>query len=78
MMKTSSVKTAKERAINTCKHKRLIFLGKQELPGSGDFLALFNCADCSTTISLEMKKKARRQPEEKSVPALKKKIASSG
>ena len=77
-MKTHSVQTEKKHASNACKHKRLIFLGKQELPDNGDFLALFNCADCRTTISLKMKKKARRQPEKESKPALKKKLAASG
>ena len=77
-MKTSSVQTEKKRTGNVCKHKRLIFLGKQEFADSGDFLALFNCADCRTTISLKMKKKEHKQTEKKSGPALKKKLASSG
>ena len=77
-MKTSLVKTEKKHARKACKHKRLIFLGKQEIPDNGDFLALFNCADCHTTISLKMKKKARKQPAKESEPDLKKRLVSSG
>ena len=77
-MKTYTVQTEKKRSGKLCRHKRLIFLGKQEMPDSGDFLALFNCADCRTTISLNMKKKARRQPAKESKPAMKKRLVSSG
>jgi hypothetical protein len=77
-MKTSPVQTKKKHTSNVCKHKRLIFLGKQEQPDNGDFLALFNCADCHTTISLKMKKKERKQPVKESEPALKKRLVSSG
>ena len=77
-MKTSSVQAEKKRTGNLCKHKRLIFLGKQGIAGSGDFLALFNCADCSTTISLKIKEKGRRKPEKESKPVLKKRLVSSG
>ncbi len=37
-----------------CKHKRLTFLGKQDMPTESTFLALFNCEDCRSTISLKM------------------------
>ncbi len=37
-----------------CKHKRLTFLGKQDMPSESTFLALFNCEDCRSTISLKM------------------------
>lgn len=77
-MKIDSVQTEKKRVGKACRHKRLNFLGKQELPENGDFLALFNCADCRTTISLKMKKKARTKPEKVSRPALKKKLVASG
>lgn len=48
-----------------CKHKRLVFLGKQELLPEGFFLALFNCEDCRTTISLKMVKKNFKRPAER-------------
>ena len=43
-----------------CKHKHLVFLGKQEFPLEERFLALFNCKDCRSTISLRMLKRAAR------------------
>lgn len=77
-MKMDFVQTEKKRASKVCLHKKLIFLGKQEFSDNGDFLALFNCVDCRTTISLKMKKKARRKPEKESKPALKRKIVAKG
>lgn len=44
-----------------CKHKHLHFLGKQEIPSGGGFLALFNCQDCRTTITLKMIKTAPKR-----------------
>ncbi len=78
IMKIDLVQTDKKRASRVCKHKRLLFLGKQEFTDRGDFLALFNCADCLSTITLKMKKKARRKPEKAPKPALNKKLAVSG
>ena len=78
IMKMDFVQTEKKRASKVCLHKRLIFLGKQEFSDNGDFLALFNCADCRTTISLKMKKKASRKPEKESKPALKRKLVAKG
>lgn len=78
IMKIDIVQTDKKRASRVCQHKRLIFLGKQEFSDNGDFLALFNCADCRTTISLKMKKKARRKPEKESKPVLKRKLVAKG
>ena len=75
-MRLETVQIAKKPTGKACGHKRLVYLGKQELPGSGDFLALFNCADCQSTISLKMKNKARVNVEKESVPALKRKIAA--
>ncbi|MBW7996224.1 MAG: hypothetical protein FVQ81_06585 [Candidatus Glassbacteria bacterium] len=43
-----------------CKHKHLVFLGKQEMPAKEHFLALFNCLDCCSTIALKMAKEAGR------------------
>ncbi len=40
-----------------CKHKKLVYIGKQNIDRDGkDFLALFNCQACHSTISLRMKK----------------------
>ena len=39
---------------NVCKHKHLVFLGKQEILNADGFLALFNCMDCRSTITLKM------------------------
>ncbi len=39
-----------------CKHKHIIYLGKQELISKGKYLFLFNCQDCLSTISLKLKK----------------------
>ena len=76
VMRVETVQIKKKPAGKACGHKRLVFLGKQGLPGNGDFLALFNCADCQSTISLKMKKKAQVKVEKESVPALKRKIAA--
>ena len=48
-----------------CKHKHLVFLGKQEIPTGNGFLALFNCEDCRSTISLKMVSKGfkKRSPK---------------
>ncbi len=46
-----------------CKHKRLVFLGKQEMPAENSFLALFNCEDCRSTISLKMVNKNFKRRE---------------
>ncbi|MBN2289507.1 MAG: hypothetical protein JXQ83_09265 [Candidatus Glassbacteria bacterium] len=36
-----------------CKHKDLIYIGKQQIDKDGkEFLALFNCNVCHSTISL--------------------------
>lgn len=52
---TNIMKTDKTMQKKTkCKHKRLTFLGKQEMPTEDAFLALFNCEDCRSTISLKM------------------------
>ena len=59
MMRMGTVQIEKKPASAVCGHKRLVFLGKQELTGSADFLALFNCVDCQSTISLKMTKKER-------------------
>ena len=45
-----------KREKNVCKHKHLVFIGKQEIPSQERFLALFNCLDCRTTISLKLVK----------------------
>lgn len=39
-----------------CKHKHIIYLGKQELICKEEYLVLFNCQDCLSTISLQLKK----------------------
>ena len=77
-MKIELVQTDKKRASRVCKHKRLLFLGKQEFNDRGDFLALFNCEKCCTTVSLKMKKKAHRLLVKAPKPALNKKLAVSG
>ena len=52
-----TVKTAHQEACQVCKHKNLVFIGKQQIDKDGnDFLALFNCDYCHSTISLRMKK----------------------
>jgi len=46
---------------HVCKHKKLVFLGKQQIDVDGkEYLALFNCNFCHTTISLRMDKKKGR------------------
>ena len=44
-----------------CKHKHLVFLGKQELLTEEKFIALFNCQDCRSTISLKMVKPIKKR-----------------
>ena len=78
IMKIDLIQTEKKRASRVCKHKRLIFLGKQEFTDRGNFLALFNCEECCTTISLKMKKKAYRLHVKASEPALEKKLVARG
>jgi hypothetical protein len=46
----------KIRSAEMCKHKHIIYLGKQELISKGKYLVLFNCQDCFSTISLQLKK----------------------
>jgi|SaaInl7_200m_RNA_FD_contig_21_1069697_length_250_multi_14_in_0_out_0_1 hypothetical protein len=52
-----------------CKHKRLVFLGKQEVSPEHSFLALFNCVDCRSTISLKMTNKNFKRREKLSKSA---------
>jgi len=54
-----------------CRHKNLDFLGKQVVPGEENFLALFNCRDCHSTISLAMRQPLSRRTGKKE-PALRK------
>ncbi|OGF98258.1 MAG: hypothetical protein A3F83_06430 [Candidatus Glassbacteria bacterium RIFCSPLOWO2_12_FULL_58_11] len=54
-----------------CRHKNLDFLGKQLVPGEESFLALFNCRDCHSTISLAMRQPLSRRAG-KQEPALRK------
>ncbi len=46
-----------------CKHKNLVYLGKQELIRSEQYLALFNCIDCESTISLKVRKEELEEQE---------------
>lgn len=41
-----------------CRHSELVFLGYQETI-SNNKLALYNCLECGTTITLKKKKKTR-------------------
>jgi len=38
-----------------CKHKNVVFLGKQKL-ASDDYLPLFNCLTCQSTITIRVRK----------------------
>ncbi|HUU28383.1 MAG TPA: hypothetical protein VM123_11265 [archaeon] len=42
-----------------CKHKSLVYIGKQQLLIKGEYLALFNCKACKSTVSIKLKKKIR-------------------
>ena len=39
-----------------CKHKKLVFLGKQELTEK-EYLPLFNCLDCHTTVTIRLRRR---------------------
>lgn len=57
-MASRAVKNAHPEVCNVCKHKNLVFIGKQQLDKDGkDFLALFNCNYCHSTITLRMKRR---------------------
>ncbi len=43
-----------------CKHKNLVYLGKQPVTLKADrFLYLFNCIACKTTISIRPRKERK-------------------
>ena len=52
--------TLEKCSVKMCKHKNIVFLGKQEIPETNEYLALFNCQDCHSTITLKLKKKRRK------------------
>ena len=51
---------AKSKEGKMCKHKKLVYIGKQpENLRSNRFLYLFNCTTCKTTISMKPRKSHR-------------------
>ena len=55
-----------------CKHEKLAFLGYQETLRDEEYLMLYSCLDCKTTIS--MKKRPEREIKKK-IEILEKKYA---
>jgi hypothetical protein len=51
-----------DQVCKVCKHKNLIYIGKQQVDKLGrEYLALFNCNFCHSTISIRMKAKSGRK-----------------